>query len=164
MCSLIMDFYNQISKGYDGLYGEEQLKKLNIIKDYLKIKNDDLLLDVGCGTGISSRFDCRVIGVDPSIGLLKQNKKFKISSKAENLPFKDNAFNFVVSITAIHNFSNIEKSLEEINRVGRNEFVFSVLKKSKKFNEIRDLIKTNFKISKVAEEGKDAIFYCKKAD
>ena len=159
-----MDFYNQVSKGYDELYGEEQLKKLNIIKDYLKIKNDDLLLDVGCGTGISSRFDCRVIGVDPSIGLLKQNRKFKINSKAENLPFKDNAFNFVVSITAIHNFSNIEKSLEEINRVGRNEFVFSVLKKSKKFNEIRDLIKTNFKISKVAEEGKDAIFYCKKAD
>ena len=159
-----MDFYNQVSKGYDELYGEEQLKKLNIIKDYLKIKNDDLLLDVGCGTGISSRFDCRVIGVDPSIGLLKQNRKFKINSKAENLPFKDNAFNFVVSITAIHNFSNIEKSLEEINRVGRNEFVFSVLKKSGKFNEIRNLIKTKFKISKVAEEGKDAIFYCKKAD
>ena len=159
-----MDFYNQVSKGYDELYGEEQQKKLNIIKDYLKIKNDDLLLDVGCGTGISSRFDCRVIGVDPSIGLLKQNRKFKINSKAENLPFKDNAFNFVVSITAIHNFSNIEKSLEEINRVGRNEFVFSVLKKSGKFNEIRNLIKTKFKISKVAEEGKDAIFYCKKAD
>ena len=53
------------------------------------------------------------------------HRKFKINSKAENLPFKDNAFNFVVSITAIHNFSNIEKSLEEINRVGRNEFVFN---------------------------------------
>ena len=44
-----------------------QLKSLPIKK----------ILDVGCGTGISSGFDCFVAGIDPSIGLLRQNKNGK---------------------------------------------------------------------------------------
>ena len=48
-----MDYYNQISKGYDELHGLEQLNKLNVIKNNLNIKNNDLLLDAGCGTGRS---------------------------------------------------------------------------------------------------------------
>lgn len=156
-----MDFYSQISRGYDELHREEQLKKLNIIKNNLKIKDNDSLLDVGCGTGISSDFDCKVIGVDPSIKSLNKNKKIKINSVAEKLPFKDNTFDFVISITAIHNFSSIEKSLEEMKRVGKDKFVFSVLKKSEKFNEIENLIKKYFKIYKVVEDDKDLIFFAK---
>mgnify|MGYP001573398351 CR=1 FL=1 len=156
-----MDFYNQISKGYDELYGEEQLKKLGIIKSSLDIKNNDLLLDIGCGTGISSEFNCKVIGVDPSIELLKQNKKIGVNSIAENLPFKDSIFNFVISVTAIHNFDNVKKSLEEMKRVGKNNFVFSVLKKSGKFDEIKNSIKKYFKIDGIIEEDKDMIFFCR---
>ena len=176
-----MNYYNKISKGYDELYKEEQLKKLSIIKNNIKIIKNNLLLDVGCGTGISSQFNCKVIGIDNSIELLKINKnKNKILSNAENLPFKDNIFDIVVSITALHNFDNVEKSLKEIKRVGKNEFIFSVLKmsefsnenpehaqkplvfgKSKKFNEIKKLIKKYFKINKIIEEEKDTIFLLK---
>ena len=158
---LIMSFYNQISKGYDELYKEEQLKKLNIVKNNLDVKNNDLLLDVGCGTGISSQFDCKVIGIDPSIELLKQNRELKINSFVEKLPVKDNVFDIVISITAIHNFNDIEKSFKEIKRVGKNKFVFSILRKSKKFDEIKNLIKKYFNIKEVIEEDKDAIFFVK---
>lgn len=156
-----MSFYNQISKGYDELYGEEQFKKLDIIKNNLDIKKNDLLLDVGCGTGISSQFNCKVIGLDPSIKLLKFKNKAKINSVAEKLPFKDNIFDFIISITAIHNFQDIEKSFKEIKRVGKNKFVFSILKKSKKFDEIENLIKKYFNIEEIIEEDKDAIFFLK---
>ncbi len=158
-----MCYYNKISKGYNELYKEEQLKKLGIIKNNIKIKNGDLLLDVGCGTGLSSDFGCKVIGIDNSLELLKlNNKKNKVMSCAENLPFKDNIFDYVVSLTAIHNFSNIEKSLKEMKRVGKNNFAFSILKKSKKLNEIKTLIKKYFKVNKIIEEDKDLIFFCEK--
>src|SRR3989338_10662666 len=109
-----MDYYTLISRGYNELHMEEQLNKISIIKDNIKIGRSSKILDVGCGTGISSGFGCFVVGIDPSIGLLKQNNNKKILGVAENLPFKNYSFDYVVSITSIHNFKNIKKSINEI--------------------------------------------------
>ena len=157
-----MDFYRLISKGYNELYGEEQKVKLNIIKENLDIKSTDLLLDVGCGTGISD-FDCKVLGIDPSVELLKQNlERQTVLAKAENIPFKDRSFDKVISVTAMHNFDNIEKSMEEIRRVGKKDFAFSILKKSSKFDFIEKEIKENFEIKKIIDGKKDWVFICSK--
>lgn len=154
-----MNYYNKISKGYNELHGEEQKKKIELIKKNIKIKKTDKLLDVGAGTGLSSDFECDVTAVDTSKELLKQNPAIKkFVAGAEKLPFKDNYFDVVVSVTAIHNFKNIEKGLKEIKRVGKNKFVFSVLKKSSKFDLIKKLIKKYFKIQKEIEEDKDVVF------
>ncbi len=156
-----MKYYNHISKGYNELHKEEQLKKLSLIKGCIKIKKSDLLLDVGCGTGVSSDFDCKVFGVEPSFQLLRLNKNHnKIGSIAENLPFKDKIFDIVISVTAMHNFADIEKGLGEMKRVGKNKFVFSILKKSKKLGQIKKLIKKNFRINNIIEEEKDVLFFC----
>ncbi|MBS3114871.1 class I SAM-dependent methyltransferase [Candidatus Woesearchaeota archaeon] len=155
-----MDYYDFIAKGYDELHREEQSNKLLIIKNNIKINKKIRILDVGCGTGISSGFGCFVVGIDPSIGLLKQNNNKKILGVAENLPFKNYSFDYVVSITSIHNFKNIKKSINEIKRVGKENFVFSVLKNSKRFDFIKNLIEKNFRIIKVVEEEKDSIFFC----
>ena len=155
-----MDFYNQIAKGYDGLYLEEQSSKLSIIKSSIETGNNTKILDVGCGSGISSQFECRVVGVDPSIELIKQNPKPKIIGIAEMLPFKNNSFDYVISVTSIHNFKNIKKSIGEIKRVGKENFVFSVLKKSVKFDLINELIQKSFIIEKVVDGGKDVIYFC----
>ncbi|MBS3131687.1 class I SAM-dependent methyltransferase [Candidatus Woesearchaeota archaeon] len=158
-----MGYYNSTSKGYNELHSEEQRKKVAIIKQNLKIKKSYKLLDVGCGTGLSSDFDCNVYGIDPSTELLKQSKiKNKILGRAEKNPFEGDFFDIVVSVTAIHNFDDAEKGLLEMKRVGKRDFAFSVLKKSKKFNEIKNAIKKNFKIKKTIEEEKDIIFFCGK--
>lgn len=157
-----MDYYNQIAQGYNELHLEEQSNKLSIIKNNIKISKFTKILDVGCGTGISSQFDCYVVGIDPSIGLLKQNKNNKkIIGFAESLPFRNNSFDYVISVTSMHNFKDIKKSIDEIKRVGRNDFVFSVLKKSGKFDYILSLIQKYFKIEKIIEEEKDTILFCK---
>ncbi len=157
-----MNYYNQLSKGYNKLHKEEQLKKLSIIKKNIKINKQDLLLDVGCGIGISSKFNCKVIGIDPSTGLLRLNKnKSKILGIAENLPFKSNTFDYVISVTSIHNFKDIGKSLKEIRRVGKKNFIFSILKRSNRLSEIKKEIKNNFKIKRIIEEEKDVIFFAK---
>lgn len=158
-----MPSYNYIARGYNELYGEEQLNKLMEIKNHIKISKDTKILDLGCGTGISSSFDCFVVGVDPSTKLLGQNiNPMRVLGAAESLPFKNNKFEFVISMTAIHNFSNIRKSINEIKRVGKRNFVITVLKKSGRLGFIRKLIMENFKMEKIVEEDKDLIFFCKK--
>lgn len=157
------DYYNKISDGYNGLYAEEQTVKLGVIKKETGgLPSEFRLLDIGCGTGISSGFSCFVVGIDPSIELLKINKNNnKINGIAEYLPFRDNSFDIVISVTALHNFKDIEKGLDEIRRVGKNLFVFSVLKKSEKFRHIGDLIYSGFTVTKRVEEEKDIIFFTK---
>lgn len=157
-----MEYYDIISKSYNELHKEEQLNKLSIIKANIKIAKGTKILDVGCGTGISSGFDCRVVGIDPSIKLLKQNKNSKVLGIAENLPFKNSSFEHVISVTSIHNFTDVEKSISEMKRVGRQYFVFSVLKRSNKFGNIKRLIEGSFKIEKTVEHAQDVIFFCKK--
>ena len=156
-----MNYYNQIARGYSELYKEEQFNKLFIIKSNIETSKETRILDIGCGNGISSEFDCFVVGLDNSIELLKQNKsKLKILSNAETLPFKDNSFNYVISVTSIHNFKNLKQSIKEIKRVATKKLIFSVLKKSKKFDLIMDIIKKNFKIDKIIDEGRDTILFC----
>ncbi|MBI2660351.1 methyltransferase domain-containing protein [Candidatus Woesearchaeota archaeon] len=157
-----MEYYNIISKSYNELHKEEQLNKLSIIKANVKIGKGAKILDVGCGTGISSDFECFVVGIDPSIGLLRQNRNIKLQGVAENLPFKSGSFDYVISLTSMHNFSDIQKSISEMKRVGRQNFVFSVLKKSKKFEAIKSLIEENFIVESVVEEERDMMLFCKK--
>jgi len=150
-------YYDGIAEGYDRLHSEEQVSKLRIIRDNLDMGNS-LVLDVGCGTMLSSSFfSC--IGLDPSMGLLKRARGLAINGVAECLPFKDNSFGAVISVTAIHNFENIEKGLKEMKRVGER-FVFSVLKRSSRFAEIKGLIEKVFTVQKVIEEDKDTLFFC----
>ncbi|MFC1732014.1 class I SAM-dependent methyltransferase [candidate division KSB1 bacterium] len=157
-------YYNEISSGYEELHREEQEKKLVIIKKELgRLNKNTLLLDVGCGTGITSDFDCVVYGVDPAQKLLdKAGKKpdFRICAEAENMPFEDNKFDIVISVTAIQNFHDIGKGLDEIKRVGKEKFVLSFLKKSGKKDLILEEIKKKFDVKKEIEEEKDVILFC----
>lgn len=149
--------YKHISKSYNKLHKEEQLKKLKLIQKHFKIIPP--LLDVGCGTGISTNFfKVKSIGIDNCKEMIKGVKNLKYA-KAENLPFKDKSFNTVISVTAFHNFKNMEKALKEIIRVSKNNNIcITFLKRSKKLPKFRKLIKKYFKNIKEIEEEKDIIF------
>ena len=160
-----MSYYDEISEGYEELHREEQLKKVELIKKYLKLKSSDKLLDVGCGTGLTTvPWKCKRYGVDPASKLLaKARDKGGIEYKlapAENIPYDDNYFDIVISITAIQNFSDILKGLMEIKRVGKDKFVLSFLKKSSKKEVIDKLIRKLFKVDNMIEEEKDFIYFC----
>jgi len=162
------NYYNEISKGYEELHKEEQLKKIAVISKYIKPKSSDFLLDVGCGTGLTTApWNCNKIGIDPAASLLeKAREKHKdirfIKAEAEKIPFKDDYFDIVISITAIQNFNDIEKGLREIKRVGKSIFAMSALKRSEKISSISKLIKRLFKVKEIIEEDKDIIFIAHK--
>jgi ubiquinone/menaquinone biosynthesis C-methylase UbiE len=157
-----MTYYDSIALGYNRLHRGEQIKKIKIISSELIIKKTDRLLDVGCGTGFSFDFlECISYGVDPSDKMLKlcTDKNAKLfCAGAENLPFEDNFFDIVISVTAIHNFKDAKKGILEMRRVGKSQFAFSVLKKAKNFEVINEIIISSFSIIKIKEEEKDRIY------
>ena len=152
-----MKFYDEIAKSYNELHKEEQLKKIHIILKKLHIKDKEKVLDIGCGTAFYSDLFKDYTGIDSSKKMLSQSNANVIYGKAEKLPFKDKSFNIVLSVTAIHNFNNPEKAIQEIKRVCKNKIAITLLKKSNEFNYLKNLIKKNFKGKKFNSE-KDIIF------
>ena len=150
--------YKHISKSYSELHRDEQIKKLKIIKENLKIISP--LLDVGCGTGISTNFfKVKSVGIDNCKEMLKQGTKNLIYGNAEKLPFKDKSFSTVISVTAFHNFKDMEKALRETIRVSKNNNIcITFLKRSKRLSRFKNLIKKYFINIKEIEEEKDIIF------
>lgn len=146
--------YNQIAKSYNELHEQEQLNKVKIIIKLLNIKNEKVL-DVGCGTAFYANLIKNYTGIDPSKEMLKQTRAKTISGKGENLPFKDNEFETIISISAVHNFDDPIKGIKEIKRVAKNKIAISVFKRAKNFQIIKNQLK-NFK---QFEEDKDIIFY-----
>jgi len=76
-------YYDSIAEGYNELHGDEQRKKMKIIKEKININPKTRILDVGCGTGISSDFNCHCIGIDPSKDLIEEAKKNDKNEKHE---------------------------------------------------------------------------------
>ncbi|UCE37282.1 MAG: class I SAM-dependent methyltransferase, partial [Thermoplasmata archaeon] len=123
-----MEYYDVIASGYDELYSQEQLKKYNLINEYLDMEENETLLDVGCGIGLSSGpFNCRIIGIDPAKEMLRRTRMKAtertdyIQARAEYLPFKDTAFDAVICVTAVHNFQEPKKGIKEMKRVGKGK-------------------------------------------
>ncbi len=158
-----ISYYNQISKGYEELHKEEQQKKIAIIKEHIQFHENWRVLDVGCGPYFAD-LKGKVIGIDPARKLLKvaQKKIPVIEGKGELLPFKDNVFMAVISITALQNFTSIEKGIKEMKRVAKEYIAISVLKKSSMIQIIEELIPKMLKVERIVEEEKDIIFFCRK--
>jgi ubiquinone/menaquinone biosynthesis C-methylase UbiE len=167
-------YYDSIASGYDELHEKEQLCKLEIIEDELLnnndlqefIKPDNRLLDVGCGSGISTRFFNikKRQGIDPSkelisIAISKDPLGSYLICKAENMPFLKKEFDIIISLTAIQNFDDIEKGLEKIRNIGK-KFVLTFLKKTEKRKIIEKIIEEKFRVIKKIEEDKDIIYFC----
>lgn len=161
-----MTYYDDIAEGYEELHKEEQFNKLGIIKNHLPTSSETKLLDVGCGTGWAAEFfDCYFEGVDPSKRLVKigKDKGLNLSiAAAESLPFEDESFDSVISVTAIQNFEDIGKGLDEIKRVAKKDIVITTLKHSPKIHDIEMAIRERFIVMDTIENEHDLFFFCHK--
>ncbi len=122
-------FYKYFSKIYDFVnpffYSDEMRKK---VVDMAKLKNEDKVVEVGCGTGFTTTEivkrvgEKRVTAVDLTPEqMIKAVKKFPkanfVRGDAENLPFRDETFDAAISAGSIEYWPNPQKGIEEMARV-----------------------------------------------
>lgn len=126
------------SQGYGGYNYDPRFWSpvVPTFKDYWQLNSNLDLLDVGCGKGFMI-FDIKrlipginVKGIDISEYAIKnciQDMRKNVSvANANDLPFKDNSFDVVISINTIHNLEVDECAiaLKEIERVSKgNSFI-----------------------------------------
>jgi ubiquinone/menaquinone biosynthesis C-methylase UbiE len=98
------------------------------------------VLEVGCGVGIDliqfAKWKAEVVGMDISKRSVACARKglrlFKLAGEtvvadAENLPFRNGAFNHVYSYGVLHHTPNTENAVNEIRRVLKNGGTFTIM-------------------------------------
>ena len=105
----------------------EQIKQKNI--------SPEKILDIGCGTGKLTQALLRqypyaaVMGLDVSRAMVKAAKDKGIeavSADAQELPFRDETFNLIVSNAAYQWVGNLAAAFQEARRILREEGIFII--------------------------------------
>lgn len=121
----------EIADSYDEYYQTEGGKKVNaievaLISEALQQIPKGKMLELGCGTGHWTKFfienGFEITGTDISDAMLKyaRQKELKaeiIKANSENLPFENEKFDVVSSITMMEFVDDKDKVLDEIYRV-----------------------------------------------
>ncbi len=120
-----------VAKSYDDFYNTELGKRIDVIEKSMiseLIKNipKGEMLELGCGTGHWTEYflqqNYEILAIDTSEPMLeiaiKKNLKAKfINKNSENLPFADNSYSVISSITMIEFVENKDKVFSEIYRI-----------------------------------------------
>ncbi len=163
------NYYDGIAKGYGELYHDEQILKISKVKYYFPTSGK--LLDLGAGDGILNHFisnDIDLISFDLSLELLKLNSNLienKICGDAQNLPFKDNSFDYISSFSVFQDIPNKAKAVREAFRVLKNGGIFFlsfVKQNSDTVDKLNLEIFKYFNIEKKIVDEKDLIYILKK--
>ncbi len=153
-------YYDSIAKGYNKLYKEEQLCKWELVKDLILFEG--LTLDAGCGTGFITEKLPNVIGVDSSKKMLSEcSKKVRtVHASLTKLPFEDDYFDNIVSISVLQDVKDYKKVISEFKRVLKpgGKLLITVLDKEN-IKPIRIELKNEFKGLKEKKVGKDVAFF-----
>jgi len=146
----VTKMFDNISGNYDFMnrimtFGIDVKWRKKVVKMVAKTK-PERILDIATGTGdfaimLADIKPKQIVGLDISKGMLEVGKK-KVKEKglddlitmvlgdSENLPFDDNSFDAVTVGFGVRNFENLDKGLQEINRILRPGGIFVVLETS----------------------------------
>jgi len=102
------------------------------VLDMLELREDSVLLDIGCGTGWAVRAAAEMVGpggsaygVDLSPQMIQsatkaahgiENAHFK-TANAEKLPFEASSFDFIICTMSFHHYLDPGKAVAEMARV-----------------------------------------------
>ena len=140
-----MRHYDHQAVIYDVQYLGEQDAKIEDILNSIRLGSNELVLDLGCGTGflfqhINKRVEL-LVGIDVSSRALREAKKrtknmpniVLIRADADYTPFPDHIFDKVFAITVLQNMPDPTKTIIEMKRIGKPQAIFAVTGLKKKF-------------------------------
>ena len=140
-----MRHYDRQAAIYDVQYVGEQNAKIEDTLKSMKFGSNELVLDLGCGTGFLFQHINKnvgfLVGVDVSQNALREAKKRTenmpnvalVRADADNTPFPDHIFDKVFAITVLQNMPDPTKTVAEMKRTGKPEAVFAVTGLKKKY-------------------------------
>ena len=160
---LVEEVFDQVYSKYDLMndfmsLGIHRFWKKSLI-NIMNPSSNKSLVDVACGTGDigklfldNTRERSEVICVDPNKGMISEGKQklsnYKnikwVNSAAENLPLKDNLFDYYTISFGLRNTKNLDKTLSEAYRVLKPGGRFLCLEFSKIQNSNLDFIYKNY--------------------
>ncbi|MFH1454128.1 MAG: class I SAM-dependent methyltransferase [Armatimonadota bacterium] len=126
----IKDFFNKLADKWDKLAKHDKVKLKKII-NFLSLKEGQIVMDVGCGTGIMlpllkehvGRKGC-VYAVDVSEKMLKKARTkhkgrniYFVNSDVCSLPFTPESFDAVLCYSSFPHFKDREKALKSLSKV-----------------------------------------------
>ncbi len=138
---MITDSIQKTKQGFEESFKEGTLynkqtqddKHLNMILDFMNIKKQSNILDLGTGSGylafaIAAKYpDCNITGLD-IVEQALENDRYKSKQQGINninfvsyngllFPFENNSFDYVATRYCLHHFPSINDTFKEINRV-----------------------------------------------
>ncbi|KEY18940.1 bifunctional demethylmenaquinone methyltransferase/2-methoxy-6-polyprenyl-1,4-benzoquinol methylase UbiE [Kaistella antarctica] len=147
----VEDMFDNIAPKYDLLNHVLSMKIdvlwRNTLVKWLNADQPKEVLDVATGTGdlaiaVQKGTGAKIVGLDLSLQMLnvgiEKIKKIKLNNQiemikgdAENLPFESNKFDAVTVAFGVRNFENLNKGLEELKRVVKDDKSVYILEFSK---------------------------------
>ena len=160
---------------YEECYRDEQVPKLTEALKWLNVSGSEVILDLGCGTGLSMEVvetpPAAFVGLDFSSGMVtKAVERIRgtwthlVLSDADYQPFRSGVFHGAVAVTLLNNMPDPEKTLRELVRVLREGSRVSVtgLKKSFSVEDLRNVLETcGLRVHRILDRGlRDYVALC----
>lgn len=174
----VMRHYDKLASTYDLQYAEEQEAKIEAALNDVHLERDNVVLDMGCGTGLLFQYIGNsveiLVGIDVSTRTLKEAKKrakkFQnlalLCAEADHAPFPSQTFDVVIAMTLLQNIPNPRRTLIEIKRISKQNatIILSGLKKEFTLETFKQLLRNRHLSArniKISEKLKDYIAICK---
>lgn len=120
-----MKAFDRVHKHYDNFINLFNLNKMYEINDALELKGDEVIIDIGGGTGRLAEYlsqSCSGVYVlDESEGMISRvranPKVVAVLGNALETPFEGNSFDIVIMSDVLHHIENQSALIEEITRI-----------------------------------------------
>jgi len=151
----IINMFDSIAPSYDKVnrivsFGIDKKWREDAIKEVIKIKKPNKVLDIACGTGdmieIWKKHGVDICGVDPSIGMLNVAKqrfkdvKFYNLSATDLKDINNNCADAISISFGIRNVVEIDKAIKEFYRVLNKKGIVLILEFTKSNNPLRKVV------------------------
>jgi len=139
--------YDREATIYDVQYLGEQKTKIKDSLNNIRLDSNELVLDLGCGTGFLFQHIAQkvglLVGIDVSSDALRVAKKHiknmqnivLVRADADNTPFPDQIFDKVFAVTVLQNMPEPTKTIAEMKRTAKPQAIFAVTGLKKKFTK-----------------------------
>jgi len=125
--------YDVHSVFYDATFGRLVRRRIARAISHMNLRQNDRVLDLGIGTGVSLNFypkdRGKIVGIDLSAGMLREARKKMHAQERQNvtvfqadamrLPFGDNTFDYVFISHVISVVSDPYRLVQEAQRVAK---------------------------------------------